>query len=87
MKKYLKALGFGIWESIKIGYTDYVGKESRENNEKEIKVILSGLQDSNIVKLMKCTIDKQIWDKLQNIYEERSCEEGSDDCSCCESET
>jgi hypothetical protein len=31
---------------------------------------------------MKCTSTKQIWDKLQNIYEERS-----NDCSSCESET
>jgi hypothetical protein len=43
MKTYLKALGFGIWGSVKIGYTDDVGKESSENNEKEIDFILSGI--------------------------------------------
>jgi hypothetical protein len=82
MKTYLKALGFGIWESVKTGYTDDVGKESSENNEKAIDVILSGLSDYEIVKVMKCTSTKHIWDKLQNIYEERS-----GDCSSCESET
>jgi hypothetical protein len=81
-KDYLKALGFGIWESVKTGYTDDVRKDSSENNEKEIDVILSVLSYSNIFKVMKCTSAKQIWDKIQNIYEERS-----GDFSSCESET
>jgi hypothetical protein len=67
MRIYLQALGFCIWESVTIGYTDKDGKESSEKNEKEIEVILSGLLDYEIVKVMKCTTTKQIWDKLQNI--------------------
>jgi hypothetical protein len=82
MKIYFQALGFDIWESITIGYTYEVGKESSENNEKEIDSILSGLSDSETVKVMKCTSSKNIWDKLQKIYEERS-----GDCSSYESRT
>jgi hypothetical protein len=74
MMIYLWDLGFNIWESVTTGYIDKVGKESSENNEKEIEVILSCLLDSDIVKVMKCPIAKHIWDKLQNIYEERSSE-------------
>jgi hypothetical protein len=55
MKTYLMALGFGIWESVRMGYIDEVVKKSREYNEKTIDVILSGLADFEIVKLMQCT--------------------------------
>jgi hypothetical protein len=72
MKIYLKDLGFGIWESITTSYTDEFGKDSSERNAKTIDAILSGLSNSKFVKVMKCTSVKQIWDKLQNIYEERS---------------
>jgi len=85
MKVYLQSLKFDIWKSVTTGYTDGVGKESSENNEKAIEVILSGLPDSEIVKVMKCTTTKHIWDKPKNIYEERSSEYGCDDCSYCES--
>jgi hypothetical protein len=71
MRIYLQALGFGIWELVTKGYIGKVAKESSENNEKIIEVILSGLPNSMIVKVMKCTTNKQIWDKLKNIYEER----------------
>jgi hypothetical protein len=71
MKTYLRALGFDIWESITIGYTNEDGKESSETNVKSIDVILSGLSDYETFKVMKCTTTKHIWNKLQNIYEER----------------
>jgi hypothetical protein len=76
MKKYLKVLGFDIWELVTTGYTNEVGKESSENNEKEIDLILSGLLDYDTFKVIKCTLAKQILDKLKNVYEERS-----NDCS------
>jgi hypothetical protein len=68
---YFQALGFGIWESITTGYTDKDEKESCENNEKTIEVILSGLSDYDIVKVMKCKPTKSIWDKTQNIIMKR----------------
>jgi hypothetical protein len=82
MNTYLKALGFCIWESIKIGYTYDDVKESTKKNEKQIDFILSVLSDSKIVKVMKYTSAKQIWDKIKKFYEERS-----GDCSSCELET
>jgi hypothetical protein len=71
MKISLKALGFGIWEPVTTYYTDEVGKESSEKNAKEIYVILSGLSYFETIKVIKCTSTKQIWDKIQNSYEER----------------
>ena len=34
MKIYFQALGFGIWESVTIGYTDESGKNSNEKKYK-----------------------------------------------------
>jgi hypothetical protein len=76
MHTYLMALGFGISGSVTTGYTNEVVKESSEHNAKTLDAILSGLLDSNTINIMQCTSIKQIWDKLQNIYEERS-----NDCS------
>jgi hypothetical protein len=56
MKTCFNALGFGIWESVTIGYTDEVGEESGEKNAKTIDFILSGLSYSNTVKVMECTV-------------------------------
>jgi hypothetical protein len=86
MNTYFKSIGFGIWESITIGYANEARKESSENNTREIDFILSGLSDFETIKVMKCTSAKQIWDKLQNINEDLSIEERSGDCSSCESE-
>jgi hypothetical protein len=70
------ALGFDIWESIVTGYTtpttspiDTVRKKSSENNAKAMNAILCGLSESEFVKVMHCKSTKEIWDKLQNIYE------------------
>ena len=48
---------------------------------------MSGLLDSKVVKVMKCTWTKYILDKLQNICEGRSIEERSSYFSRCESKT
>jgi hypothetical protein len=50
--------------------------------QKVVDVILSGISKFDIVKVVKCTSTKQIWDKLQKIYENRS-----DGCYSCESGT
>jgi hypothetical protein len=81
MKTYLMALGFGIWESITTSSAYEARKESSEQNEKAINVILSGLSYFETVKVMQCTSSKYIWDKLNFFYEERS-----GDCSSYESE-
>jgi hypothetical protein len=68
----ITSLGFGIFESVTISYIDEIGKDLSENNAKEIDVIWSGLTNYETIKVMKCTSAKYIFNKLQNIYEERS---------------
>jgi hypothetical protein len=46
-----------------------VGKKLNENNSKDKGTILSSLLDSIFIKVMHCDNEKDIWDKLQNIFE------------------
>ena len=76
MKSYLLSLGFEIYKSIVDGYiepsippTDAARKKLIENNEKEKTTILCGLTNLIFTKVMHCKSTKEIWDKLQNIYE------------------
>jgi hypothetical protein len=76
MKTFLQAHGFDVWKAVVDGYkapatppTDKDGKKLSENNLKAKNVILSGLVDSVYVKVMHCDSAKDIWDKLQNVYE------------------
>jgi hypothetical protein len=70
------AISFDIWQSVVIGYiapttppTGASGKKPSANNAKVMNVILCGLLESDFVKVMHCGSTKEIWDKLQNIYE------------------
>jgi hypothetical protein len=76
MKTFLQAQGFDVWKSIVDGYTtpatpptDRDGKKLSENNSKDKGTILRSLVDSIFVKVMHCDSAKDLWDKLQNIYE------------------
>jgi hypothetical protein len=76
MKTFLQAQGFDVWKSVVDGYTtpttpptDRDGKKLNENNSKAKGTILSSLVDSVFVKVMHCDSAKDLWDKLQNIYE------------------
>jgi hypothetical protein len=40
-----------------------------ENNSKAINALLNGLSDTVFTKVAHCKSAKEIWDKLQNIYE------------------
>jgi hypothetical protein len=40
-----------------------------ENNSKAINELLNGLSDTVFTKVAHCKSAKEIWDKLQNIYE------------------
>jgi hypothetical protein len=40
-----------------------------ENNSKAINALLNGLSDTIFTKVAHCKSDKEIWDKLRNIYE------------------
>jgi hypothetical protein len=58
MRIYFRALGFDILELVKTIYIDKDGKESSEKYEKAMEVILSGLPNYDVVKVIKCTKTK-----------------------------
>jgi hypothetical protein len=76
MKTYIQAQGFEIWQSIVDGYTapavpptnDKVVKLG-QNNSKAKNALLNGLSETIFTKVAHCKSAKDIWDKLQNIYE------------------
>ena len=76
MKTYIQAHEFEVWQSIVYGYkelgvppTNDNGRKLSLNNSKSKNALLNGLGDSVYVKVMHCISSKEIWDKLQNIYE------------------
>jgi hypothetical protein len=76
MKTYIQAQGFEIWESIVDGYTaptipptnDKAVKLS-QNNSKATNALMNGISEMVFTKFAHCKSAKEIWDKLQNIYE------------------
>jgi hypothetical protein len=76
MKNFLLALGFDIWQSVVDGYIapttppkDSGGKKICNDNSREVNGILAGLTNSICVKVMHCKSAKEIWDKLEAVYE------------------
>ncbi|XP_043705467.1 transcription initiation factor TFIID subunit 11-like [Telopea speciosissima] len=62
--------------SVETGYTPVehpltknAQKKANENDSKAQNALMSGLVDSELVKVMGCTIAKQIWDKLYSVCE------------------
>jgi hypothetical protein len=76
MKSYMLALGFDVWKSVVDGYTapttpptDTAGKNICNDNSRVVNAILGGLTNSICVKVMHCKSAKEIWDKLEVVYE------------------
>jgi hypothetical protein len=76
MKTFLQTEGFDVWKSVVDGYktpftppTNKYGNKLNKNNSKTKSTILSNLVGSIFVKVNHCDNAKDIWDKLQNIYE------------------
>jgi hypothetical protein len=76
MKTYTQTEGFEIWKSIVDGYKEptVLPTSEREiklgqNNSKSTNALLNGLGESIYTKVMHCKSTRDIWDKLQNIYE------------------
>jgi hypothetical protein len=78
MKTYIQAQGFQVWQSIVDGYTAPTVPPTNdkavklgENNSKGKNALLNGLSDMEFTKVAHCHCKsaKEIWDKLQNIYE------------------
>jgi hypothetical protein len=76
MRTYIQAQGFQVWKSIVDGYTTPTVPPTNdkavkigENNSKDTNALLNGLSDTVFTKVAHCKSTKEIWDKLQNIYE------------------
>jgi hypothetical protein len=76
MKTYVQAHGFEVWKSTVDEYKEPIvpptndnGKKLSLNNSKATNSLLNDLCDSIYTKFIHCKYDKEIWDKLQNIYE------------------
>jgi hypothetical protein len=76
MKTYIHAQGFEIWQSIVDGYTtpavpptNYKAVKLSQNNSKDKIELMNGLSETIFTKVPHCKSAKEIWDKLQNIYE------------------
>ena len=76
MKCHLMSLGWKVWAATKKEYkiadslpTEILGLGQYEGNAKSLNAILSGLTKSVFVKVMRCKIVKQAWDKLNIVYE------------------
>ena len=76
MKTYIQAKGFEIWQSIVDGYivptvppTNDEAVKLGHNNSKASNELLNGISEMIFTKVAHCKSAKEIWDKLQNIYE------------------
>jgi hypothetical protein len=76
MKTYIQERGFEIWKSIVDGYTSPIVPSTNDkamklsqNNSKATNSLLNGLGESIFTNFAHCKSTKEIWDKLQNIYE------------------
>jgi hypothetical protein len=76
MRTYIQTQGFQVWQSIVDGYiTPAVPPRNDkavklgENNSKATNALLNGLSDMVLTKVAHCKSAKEIWEKLQNIYE------------------
>lgn len=76
MQIYLGSLGVDVWESVVTDYIPFATgdldvNQKRElgNNLKALNAIQSGLSNSELAKVMDCDTAKQVWDRLQSVYE------------------
>jgi hypothetical protein len=76
MKRYLMALGFDVWKFVENGYTtpatppiDTTGKKICNAKSRTVDAILGGLTNPIFFKVMHCKSSKEIWEKLEVIYE------------------
>jgi hypothetical protein len=76
METFLQGHGFDVWKLVVDKYiapttppTYKYGNKLNEINSKAKGTILSSMYNSIFFKVMHCNTAKNLWDKLQNIYE------------------
>ena len=83
---YLHEQGLDIWKYVANGYIApkiiqkiASKKDLRKNNAMEMDIILHGLYDHAKDNVGKCTLAKELRDKLQNLYTKRSLHQEHED--------
>jgi hypothetical protein len=76
MRSYLMALGCDVWLSVINNYgvpetapSYTTAKKLCNDNSKVVNAILGGLENNVFFKFVHCKSTKEIWEKLQIIYE------------------
>ena len=76
MRIHSMSIGLDVWMSVEIGYiypksppTNLEGIKQFGNNSKVVNAILARLARTGFSKVMHCKTTKEIWDKLQTIYD------------------
>ena len=75
MRTFIMSLGADVWEIVETGYKKLALVESKDEksaftfNAKAMNAILSGLAESEFVKVMHLDTAKDMWDKIVNSYE------------------
>lgn len=76
MEAYIISLGVDVCATIEYGYkvpttqlTYLDERRAEENNVKAMNVMIAGLNQSELIKVMHWKSTKQAWDKLKNFYE------------------
>jgi hypothetical protein len=76
MNTCIQAQEFEMWKSIVYGYTvptvpptNDKAVKLGQNNSKATNALLNGLNETIFTNVSHCKSAKEIWDKLQNIYE------------------
>src|SRR5271156_6609547 len=75
MRTFIMSLGAYVWEIVETGYRRPALVETKDEksaftfNAKAMNAILSGLTESEFVKVMHLQTAKDMWDKLVNSYE------------------
>ncbi|XP_043710218.1 uncharacterized protein LOC122659136 [Telopea speciosissima] len=76
METYPKSLGYGVWMSVKIGYTiptpditDATELRKYDNDSKAKNTLLSALINTEFARVIGCETTNEVWKKLQSIHE------------------
>jgi hypothetical protein len=79
MKKFLKSKGFEVWNPVVSKPEDLttsnnlskitIQRRARKNNEVALKILLNGLSDTVKTRIVLCTSTKNLWLKLENMYQ------------------
>jgi len=66
MRNLLKTQCIEVWKSVIVDIM--MDGESKEHNTRAMKAILKGLLDSMKANFEKCSLAKDIWDKIHDLY-------------------